>query len=54
MRAGASLGQLSWAAAKAHGGPAVGLGVGADEVDAYGRLSQNLLIHPPEVVGIGP
>jgi hypothetical protein len=23
-------------------------------VDIYGRLSDNLLVHPPEVVGIGP
>lgn len=28
--------------------------VGADEVDAYTPVSPNLLVHPPEVTGIGP
>ncbi len=32
--------------------PDATLCVGADEVDANGRLSRNLLVHPPEVVGI--
>jgi len=34
--------------------PDATLCVGADEVDAYAPLSDNLLVHPPEVVGIGP
>jgi len=34
--------------------PDATLCVGADEVDAYSQLSANLLVHPPEVVGIGP
>ena len=34
--------------------PDATLCVGDDEVDAYGRLSQNLLVHPAGVVGIGP
>ena len=34
--------------------PDATLCVGADEVDAYGPLSKDLLVHPPEVVGIGP
>ena len=34
--------------------PDATLCVGADEVEPYSRLSQNLLDHPPEVVGIGP
>jgi len=34
--------------------PDATLCIGADEVDAYGRLSDSLLVHPPEVVGIGP
>lgn len=28
--------------------------VGDDEVDAYAKVSQNLLVHPAAVVGIGP
>ena len=28
--------------------------VGADEADAYAKVSNNLLVHPPEVTGIGP
>ena len=28
--------------------------VGDDEVDAYGKVTSNLLIHPASVVGIGP
>lgn len=28
--------------------------VGDDEVDAYAKVSQNLLVHPAGVVGIGP
>ena len=27
--------------------------VGEDEAEAYGKLSQNLLVHPASVVGIG-
>jgi hypothetical protein len=34
--------------------PDATLCVGDDEVDAYGNLSQNLLVHPAGVVGIGP
>ena len=34
--------------------PDATLCVGADEVDAYAKVSQDLLVHPPEVVGIGP
>ena len=34
--------------------PDATLCVGADEVEAYSRLSGDLLVHPPEVVGIGP
>jgi hypothetical protein len=34
--------------------PDATLCVGDDEVDAYGRLSKNLLVHPTDVVGIGP
>ena len=34
--------------------PDATLCIGADEVDAYAPLSNNLLVHPPEVVGIGP
>ena len=28
--------------------------IGSDEVDAYAALTDNLLLHPPEVTGIGP
>jgi hypothetical protein len=28
--------------------------IGEDETDAYAKVSDNLLVHPPEVVGIGP
>ena len=28
--------------------------IGEDEVEAYGRHSSNLLVHPKDVVGIGP
>lgn len=34
--------------------PDATLCVGDDEADAYGRLSSNLLVHPANVVGIGP
>jgi hypothetical protein len=34
--------------------PDATLCVGADEVDAYARHSGNLLVHPADVVGIGP
>lgn len=34
--------------------PSATVCVGSDEVDAYSRHTQNLLVHPPEVVGIGP
>jgi hypothetical protein len=34
--------------------PDATLCVGADEVEAYRRLSDRLLVHPAEVVGIGP
>ncbi len=34
--------------------PDATLCVGADEVDAYARLSDRLLVHPAGVVGIGP
>lgn len=28
--------------------------IGSDEVDAYSKLSDNLLVHPPDLRGIGP
>jgi hypothetical protein len=34
--------------------PDATLCVGEDEVDAYGKVSANLLVHPVGVVGIGP
>jgi hypothetical protein len=34
--------------------PDATLCVGADEVEPYRRLSADLLVHPPEVTGIGP
>lgn len=34
--------------------PDATLCIGEDETDAYAKVSDNLLVHPPEVVGIGP
>ena len=34
--------------------PDATLCVGDDEVDAYAKVSGNLLVHPADVVGIGP